>query len=350
MWRSLIKFSILFSGLSFILFPFFIGTKFLDPLVFEKKQVEFYVSPTNAGAARQLSLFLEKERIIGNARMLRGILSFLGQDKKIKSGYYEFVTGMSYFHIVRMLQKNKVVTIDVTIAPGQDLFDVTNHLIAVGLFTKKQGLSFLQEEQHSVWGPYLQKSLGISQNITNIEGFLLPNTYKIPKGSPFKKLLDLCIGEYKKSFANELQNKKFYTTLIKASLIEKEAFLPQEKSIIAGVIENRLQTGKKLEFCSSLLYAMRLQQGKNSLVNDFVYNIRTQDFSLTSKHNTYQKKGLPPTPICNPSVTSVRSALNPQKTDYLFFVSKGDGTRSHAFSKTYAEHEKNIQLYQRNSQ
>ena len=114
--------------------------------------------------------------------------------------------------------------------------------------------------------------------------------------------------------------------MILASLLEKEAKLEEEKAIIASVIENRLQKGMRLEIDSTVNYLYDYQKKK----------IYYKDLKADSPYNTYRNAGLPPGPICSPTVSSVHAAYHPAQTEYYFFVTKGEG--AHHFTKTYREH------------
>jgi len=128
-----------------------------------------------------------------------------------------------------------------------------------------------------------------------------------------------------------MKDKGFYRTLILASIVEKEAVFDFEKPIIASVFLNRLKKGMRLEADPTSMYGLQIFNRPPS----------PRDLRIDNPYNTYTRYGLPPTPICSPTVSSIDAVLNPAKTNYLFFVSKGDGT--HVFSETYEEHLANIE-------
>ncbi|MCM8770232.1 MAG: endolytic transglycosylase MltG, partial [Candidatus Omnitrophica bacterium] len=131
----------------------------------------------------------------------------------------------------------------------------------------------------------------------------------------------------------ELTDEEIRKVVIVASMVEKEAEVDSERPIIASVIYNRLKKRLPLQICATVEYALGFHKARLS----------RQDLRVKSPYNTYLHRGLPPGPICNPGKKSLQAALYPAKTNYLFFVTKGDGT--HHFSETYAEHAGAIRLY-----
>jgi UPF0755 protein len=115
-----------------------------------------------------------------------------------------------------------------------------------------------------------------------------------------------------------------------ASLIEREARIGKDRPLISGVIHNRLRKGMRLQVDATVLYALGEHKGR----------VTYEDLKVDSPFNTYRHKGLPPHPICNPGEASIRAALRPAKTEYLFYVARPDG--SHVFTRTYAEHQQAI--------
>lgn len=165
----------------------------------------------------------------------------------------------------------------------------------------------------------------------NLEGWLYPDTYDLPVGAGAQKV----ILRQLKNFANKVlpeipASVDVRRTLVIASLVELEAAIDADRSKIAGVIENRLKMGMPLQIDASVLYAM--QQWKELGPGE----VRT----VASPYNTYLHKGLPPGPICSPSLKSIQAALNPDSHGYLYYVAKPD--RSHFFAVTYDDHLKNI--------
>jgi len=132
-----------------------------------------------------------------------------------------------------------------------------------------------------------------------------------------------------KNYKGEL---KKYEILKLASIVEEEAQVQKERPIIAGVFINRLNLNMLLQADPTLKY----------ILPDAGYILTTKELEIDSPYNSYKYPGLPPTPICNPGIESIKAVIYPEKTDYLYFVAKGDGT--HLFAKTFDEHLKNISI------
>jgi UPF0755 protein len=128
---------------------------------------------------------------------------------------------------------------------------------------------------------------------------------------------------------------KLQEVITLASIVEKETGLAEERSTIASVFLNRLKKGMRLESDPTVIYGIK----------DFGGNLTRKDLNKATPYNTYVIRGLPPGPIANPGLEAIRAVLYPAKTDYLYFVSKNDG--SHHFSKTLSEHNKAVQIYQK---
>lgn len=181
----------------------------------------------------------------------------------------------------------------------------------------------------------------ISNEYISGEGMLLPETYFYPKGETDLALLKRAYRDMmlfaKKAFDERdaaVPYSDIYQTLIVASIIEKEASLPEERTKIARVIINRLDKKMPLQMDPTVIYGMG---------DAFDGRLRKKDLTTPSAYNTYINEGLPPTPICMPSKNAIVSALHPAEGDYLYFVSRGDG--SHYFSSTLKEHNQAVIKY-----
>lgn len=237
--------------------------------------------------------------------------------KKIKAGYYEINGEYNILEIVDMLEEGRGQFQKITIIEGTPLKQIFTQLEQAGIGKKEKYEEVLKEKTFVYPTPN-----------GNWEGYFYPETYKIPKNFQEKEVIDLFLEEFLKHFPKERypNKKEFYQKLILASLLEREAQLKEEKPIMASVIENRLNKGMRLEIDSTVNYLFDYQKKR----------IYYKDLKIDSPYNTYRYAGLPPGPICSPTTDSVGAAYHPAKTDYYFFVVKGDG--GHYFTKTYREH------------
>ncbi len=164
----------------------------------------------------------------------------------------------------------------------------------------------------------------------SLEGYLYPDTYDFPPQLGARRAILMQLANFKKRVIDEIGDKDLDRALIIGSMIETEAGVDQERPIVAGVIENRIQQNMRLQLDATVLYGL---QEWRQLAKGEVNRVE-------SPYNTYKVDGLPPGPICSPTFKSIAAAKNPASHDYLFYV-RGEGL-THLFSKTYAEHLANI--------
>lgn len=249
--------------------------------------------------------------------IFKGYLKYRNEGKGIKAGYYELKGNLNMKELIDVLEEGKDKVFRLTIPEGYSVAEIAELLEKMGKINKDKFYKTFNEIEF----PYPTPN-------GNFEGYLYPETYYIPENYDERLILRTLLREFLKKFPpeNYPNKEEFYQKLIMASILEREAKLDEEKPLMASVFYNRIDKGMKL--------------ASDATVN-FVYNYKKKrmyykDLEIDSPYNTYKYKGLPPAPISNPSVVSVEAAYNPAKTDYLFFVAKGDG--GHFFSKTYREH------------
>jgi len=198
------------------------------------------------------------------------------------------------------------------------------------------GSSFLETASDTT----LIASLGIEA--TTLEGFLMPNTYFFTQKPTGKEIALRMLDQFKLEYATLVDaipgsaERSLVEVLTIASMVEEEARIDEERAIVASVIYNRLERGIALQMDSTLQFAL----------NKYGQRMLNEDKEVKSPYNTYKHDGLPPGPISNPGVSSIRAALQPADTKYLYFVSSADG-KSHAFSETLAQHNRAVARYNR---
>ncbi len=181
-------------------------------------------------------------------------------------------------------------------------------------------------------------SLGLQED--SLEGYLFPETYNFPKGTPLKTIVksmtDSFFDVWKKydSPAKEAGLTR-HEAITLASIVEKETGAAQERPLIAGVFHNRLKKGMRLQTDPTVVYGLK----------DFNGNITRADLAADHPYNTYIIPALPPGPITNPGEAAIAAAVKPAQVSYLYFVAKNDGT--HQFSNTLNEHNRAVRQYQR---
>jgi UPF0755 protein len=176
---------------------------------------------------------------------------------------------------------------------------------------------------------------GLTSGVSDLEGFLFPETYRVTRSTPASVIVDMMVSEFRKNFTPEMREKAHSLGLTVeqavalASIVEKESALPREGPAIASVYLNRLKRGMRLQADPTIIYALK-RDGK------WTGTLYRSDYGYDSPYNTYLHEGLPPGPICNPGLEALKAAVFSAKTDFLYFVAHPSG--GHTFSRTFEEH------------
>ena len=256
----------------------------------------------------------------------------MGYTKTIKTGKYLFVSGQSNYDILRDIRVGKSrLVIQVTIPEGWRMEQMARrYMHEIGIDSEK----FMAFCHDSVF----LHDHGIESN--SLEGYLMPETYAFYWQTDEREILERMLDGFKHFYNDTLRERQteMKTTqqeiLTLASIVEAESSVDDERPVIAGVYWNRLKKRMRLEADPTVQYA--LGEGKK---------LNHRDLDFNSPYNTYRHYGLPPGPINNPGKSSIRAALFPQQSEYLYFVATGFG--GHHFSKNFNEHQKNINKYHR---
>ena len=280
----------------------------------------------------QIAFALKEKGIISDIKKFTLLARLKGAVSKVKAGEYALDTTMTPLHVLDVLEKGKVIKYRITIPEGYTVFQVAALIKEAGI---AKGDCFAEK----AFDPSLLTSMSIKGK--SFEGYLFPDTYFFTKGINQEEIIRVMTDRFKTVFnenfvarAKELGlNEKDVVTL--ASIIEKETYCRQEKYLISAVFHNRLRKGIRLQSDPTVIYGLKSFNG----------NLTKRDLQKKTPYNTYRIKGLPPGPICNPGKEAIEAVLNPAQTDYLYFVSKNDGT--HYFSKNLVEHNQAVAKYQK---
>ncbi|TYQ13018.1 UNVERIFIED_CONTAM: UPF0755 protein [Acetivibrio alkalicellulosi] len=288
-------------------------------------------SNTNA-----IAEILEKNGLIKYPVVFKYLSIINGHEGKYRSGQHLLSDNLTYDEIMRLLSQNPIST-NVTIPEGKNFIETMDILAKNNLIDRE---SFIEEANNGEFNYKFLEDLPMREN--RLEGYLFPDTYFFdPKSGPrtvIRRFLENFDMKFTPDFyvrAKEL-NMTIDEVITLASVIEKETRIPDEREIVSSVFHNRLKSNeeslKKLQSCATVQYILLNRDGKIKEVLSY------EDTRIDHPYNTYLHEGLPPGPICSPSLESIIAALYPnEESDYYFFVAKGDG--SHHFSRTSAEHE-----------
>lgn len=331
MHRSLLKFGLI----AFILVVILVVDVEIylnSPLQLPAQKVLFTLEPGKSASG--LIASLQKRSFIKRPTYLAWWMTFTRQDRLLKAGEYEFTTDITPKALIDKMTRGEIKTYTITVIEGWRLADFFKEINASKKLVQDIDLSC-----HSC----LINKLDLKQ--TALEGLFFPSTYRYTAQTTVTGLLQRAHTALDKQLTylwmHRTKNSAIqtpYDALILASLVEKEAHIPKERSLIAGVILNRLAKNMRLQIDATVAYGLNKPPG---------YALTKQDLKSPSPYNTYLNNGLPPTPIALPSYDALKAAMNPTETDYLYFVAKNDG--SHQFSKTLASHNEAVQRYQKNT-
>jgi UPF0755 protein len=249
------------------------------------------------------------------------------------AGEYELKKDMSTIEVVRKMGRGERNIYALKIVEGYNLFNVADTVDRSHIMKNTEFMALAKNKE------YLRK-IGIMSG--SLEGYLMPDTYYYSKEIEVDDFIEKIAQRTFKFFIKEDIKKRMeelgfdiHKTLTLASMIEKEAKLKEEKPVISAVFHNRLHKGMSLDCDPTVIYGTGM----------FDSPIKRSDLNTYTPYNTYVLKGLPKGPICNPDKNSIMAALYPAQADYLYFVSKNDGT--HVFSRDMKEHNRFVTMYQR---
>ncbi|MDW8095343.1 MAG: endolytic transglycosylase MltG [Aquificaceae bacterium] len=306
-------------ALTFMLYSF-------APVKVEKKSVEIpYGTPTTS-----IALLLYKENVLRNPLSFLSIHAVLRS--RLEAGEYEFEGILYPWTVYKKISKGEKKVYKVTIPEGSDLYDIAKILESQLICSSEDFLKYALSEE---------TARKYSLKTKNMEGFLFPDTYFFSKNThPVRVIHEMHQNFLKKT--KELREKlseknmTLESWVIIASMIEKETSKPEERPLVSAVIHNRIKKGMKLQIDPTVIYALKRKgEWKGDLT---LRHLREDD-----PYNTYYYYGLPPSPICNPGLESLKAALEPARVDYLYFVADGNG--GHYFSRTLREHNRWVRVY-----
>ena len=292
----------------------------------------------------QVAKILKEAGYINNIFYFKFLAWLSGSSTQIKSGEYTFKKNISNREILSALVKGKVYLHPITFPEGYNIYEMAKALEKRDLLKRKDFISLCHDPD------FIYALLGEKRD--SLEGYLFPDTYYVPRPARPRLLIRNMVESFFRVY-NKLSKEAYlseegfgpirlnrHEMVILASIIEKETGLAGERNLIASVFYNRLRKKMRLESDPTILYGMMRKAG------DLVpLNIRKKDILKKTPYNTYRISGFPAGPISNPGEYSLRAVFKPASSSFFYFVSRNDG--SHVFSKTYEEHKKAVDRYQR---
>jgi UPF0755 protein len=302
----------------------------LSPATRDAGDVIFQVE--RGATLRQVARGLEEAGLVRSAAATAWYARLQGLEGHLQAGEYQLSASLSAPAVVGRIARGAVVTYQVVLPEGLRASEVAARL-------EERGLCDAAAFRRVVGDAAFAASLGVQGE--TLEGYLFPETYRFPRGMAPEDLARAMVTEFLRVWQEiaplaEHRGMSMQEVVTLASLVEKETAVPEERPQIAAVFHNRLARRMRLETDPSVIYG----------IADFDGNLRRRDLEdVTNPYNTYRFAGLPPGPIANPGADALRAVVEPAQSDYLYFVSRNDGT--HQFSRTYREHVAAVNRYQR---
>ena len=249
----------------------------------------------------------------------------------LRAGEYRFDHPANVLEVYDRIQRGDVYTKTVVVPEGANLFEVAARLEQAG-FGPQQ--AFLDAAARNV-----SLVSDIDPKAKTLEGFLFPDTYRFPRTATPAAIAATMVKRFRQAAEQIGLKENVHSVVTMASLVERETAIDTERPLVASVFENRLAKNMPLMTDPSVIYGLELQRQWRG-------TIYASDLKRDTPYNTYVHAGLPPGPVANPGLPSLRAAMEPAQTSYLYFVAAGENPQGHSiFSSTLEEHSRNVTAY-----
>ena len=294
---------------------------------------QFVDLPPGAGS-RAIGDRLVAAGVVSDPITFRAALWLTEQGRHLKAGEYRFDRAMTPIDVLAKIARGDVYVIALTFPEGLTILEMARLFEAHGL---GPAAAFVEAAKD------VSSIHGVDPAATDLEGYLFPETYALSRHADAASLVRLMTARFAHVFTPELRQAaaarglSVRQALTLASIVEKETARGDERPVVAAVYENRLRIGMALQCDPTVIYALQR-------AGTYDGNLHHDDLAFDSPYNTYRYPGLPPGPIASPGLAAIEAALHPADADFLYFVSRNDG--SHAFARNLDEHNRNVQKYQ----
>lgn len=293
---------------------------------------EQFVDLPRGISSREIAKRLEQAGVIRHSWQF--LLVRLLRPAVLQAGEYRFAEPATVFTVYDRIAKGDVYYWELVVPEGSNLFDISESLDQLGLIRA-------EEFRKAALDPTLIRDL--APQAPSLEGYLFPATYRLTRHTKARELTKEMTERFRRAWKQLNTSAEVHRTVTLASLIEKETSVAEERTMVASVFWNRLARGMKLDCDPTTIYAALLE-------GRYQGTLLRSDLESRHPYNTYQHPGLPPGPIANPGLASLKAALQPAATNYLYFVAKPDGKGSHVFSTNLDAHRRAVAEYRRGQQ
>jgi UPF0755 protein len=246
----------------------------------------------------------------------------LHRRRVLLAGEYHFTKPASVWEVYNRIARGDIFYYVLVVPEGQNMFDIAAEAQKLKLFPVADFLRAARDPS---------SIRDLDPAAPSLEGYLFPSSYRLDRHTTPARLCQMMTGRFREVWKDLGSPPDAHQVVTMASLVEREARFPTDRSLISSVFHNRLKIGMKLDCDPTTIYAALLDGRYRGAIHQ-------SDLASTNKYNTYRSAGLPPGPIANPGKDSLLAALHPAQTDYLYFVLRPDGSGAHNFSKSISEH------------
>jgi UPF0755 protein len=289
-----------------------------------------FVEFARGTSTRAMATELAKKGVIQD-RWLFLAARAIRQGTTLQAGEYRFDKPESPLEVFGRISRGDIYYMELLIPEGFNMFDVAE---AVGKLGTMKPAAFLAAAKHA------ELIRDLDADAPSLEGYLFPSKYRLYRRTTAQQICKMMTDEFRAQWKALATRANVHDTITLASMVEREARRPEERPMVASVFRNRMSIGMKLDCDPTTVYAALLEHRYRG-------TIYRSDLANTSPWNTYQHAGLPPGPIANPGLSSIKAALAPAETHYLYFVARADGSGGHTFSESLVAHGAAVAQYQR---
>lgn len=311
----------------------FFGTAtawYLTSRPFQGFEGDRFIDIPKGMSTRGIAAMLRREGVIQNEWGFL-LARALSPGTKLQAGEYRFNKPASAQEVLSRIGQGDTFYLELVVPEGQNMFDIAKDVKKLHVFSEAAFLKAAHD-------PKLIRDL--DPEATSLEGFLWPDTYRLARTTTPGQLCAAMTRKFRTTWMSLNSKSNVHKAVTMASLIEREARVPSDRPLVSSVFYNRLRTGMKLDCDPTTVYAALLE-------GTYRGKIYRSDLENPNPYNTYKNAGLPPGPIANPGLSSLKAALKPADTHYLYFVVKPDGSGAHTFSEDLASHSAAAAEYRR---
>ncbi|MCL4377483.1 MAG: endolytic transglycosylase MltG [Actinobacteria bacterium] len=296
-----------------------------------QKGIKVEVEIKEGMSLTQIANLLQEKGIIDDAFYFKLYVQQQDKEKSLLPGKFMLITGSDYDSVLKSITSSTTASVVYKLAIPEG-YTITQTLDKIS-----KDIPFIERSDLDSAARVENYSYEFLKDKTSLEGFLFPKTYDVTTNYTAKNIIEMLLAQYQLEtgtldYTNATNNNYSpYDILIIASMIEREAYVPEERPLISSVINNRLKINMLLQIDATVRYALNKWDGI----------VTNKDLETDSPYNTYKYAGLTPTPICSPGLASIEAAINPANVDYLYYVVTDEVKHTHSFSKTLEGQQQN---------